>query len=129
MDPKLKRRGGAAFGCNAEDNEPDVHSKAAMAKARLEAKEAEKREKAAEQATKEQLAMEAELAEARRRTASKDAVRRTLLVGVAVWFSSHSHNSIHSPSRPPASPLSRSSQTISDISGRWVAKRRSEADR
>lgn len=72
IDPMLskeRRRGGAAFGCNAEDDEPDVHSKAAIARARMQAKEDAKRAAAAEQHMKQMLAMEEELSEARKRVA------------------------------------------------------------
>jgi len=72
MDPMLskeRRRGGAAFGCNVEDTEPDVHSKAAIARARMQAKEEAKRAAAAEQHMKQMLAMEEELSEARKRVA------------------------------------------------------------
>ena len=72
LDPMLskeRRRGGAAFGCNVEDDEPDVHSKAAIARARMQAKEEAKRAAAAEQHMKQMLAMEEELSEARKRVA------------------------------------------------------------
>jgi len=65
MDPKLARRGGNAFGTNVVEEELDVHSKAAIAKARNDAKAKAKREAAAEAARKEQLEMEDELAQAR----------------------------------------------------------------
>lgn len=71
-DPMLsreRRRGGAAFGCNADDDEPDVHSKAAIARARIQAKEEAKRAAAAEAHMKQMLAMEEELSEARKRVA------------------------------------------------------------
>ena len=72
FDPMLsreRRRGGAAFGCNAEDEEVDVHSKAAIARARIEAKEEAKRQAAAETHKKLMLEMEEELKEARKRVA------------------------------------------------------------
>jgi len=65
MDPALARRGGNAFGTNVVEEAPDVHSKAAIAKARNDAKAKVKREAAAAAAEKEQLEMEAELAAAR----------------------------------------------------------------
>lgn len=64
LDPVL-RRGGHAFGTNLAEEEVDVHSKAAMARARAEAKAAVKREEAAKAALKEQLEMEEELEGAR----------------------------------------------------------------
>jgi ATP-binding cassette subfamily F protein 3 len=72
FDPMLskeRRRGGAAFGCNTEEEELDVHSKAAIAKARIAAKEEAKRAAAAEAHMKQMLAMEEELSEARKRVA------------------------------------------------------------
>jgi len=72
FDPMLsreRRRGGTAFGCNVDDDEPDVHSKAAIARARMDAKEEVKRKAAAEQHMKNMLAMEEELSEARKRVA------------------------------------------------------------
>jgi len=73
QDPMLKRRGAAsaagAYGTNVVNDEPDVHSKAAQARARADAKAEEKRRKAAEEQTREHLAMEAELARRRRETA------------------------------------------------------------
>mmetsp|Transcript_41752 Transcript_41752/g.104344 ORF Transcript_41752/g.104344 Transcript_41752/m.104344 type:complete len:753 (+) Transcript_41752:38-2296(+) len=65
MDPKLARRGGNAFGTNVVEEEPDVHSKASIAKARNDAKAKAKREAAAEAARKEQLEMEEDLSRAR----------------------------------------------------------------
>ena len=72
LDPMLsreRRRGGAAFGTNVEDDEPDVHSKAAIARARIQAKEDAKRLAAAEAHMKQMLEMEEELSEARKRVA------------------------------------------------------------
>ena len=77
LDPMLKRRGGQAFGTNVVEEELDVHSKAAIAKARADAKAQAKRALLAEQAMREQLLMEAELEEARR------AVARARLSGQA----------------------------------------------
>jgi hypothetical protein len=77
LDPMLKRRGGHAFGTNVVEEELDVHSKAAIAKARADAKAQAKRALLAEQAMREQLLMEAELEEARR------AVARARLSGQA----------------------------------------------
>ena len=72
LDPMLsreRRRGGAAFGTNVDDDEPDVHSKAAIARARIQAKEDAKRLAAAEAHMKQMLEMEEELSEARKRVA------------------------------------------------------------
>jgi len=69
VDPMLKRRGGNAFACATQEEEPDVHSKAAMAKARLDAKAEAKRQAAKLEHERQMLAMEEELEEARRSVA------------------------------------------------------------
>ena len=68
LDPVL-RRGGHAFGTNVVEEEVDVHSKAAKARARAEEKANKAREEAAKAALKEQLEMEEELEGARMQVA------------------------------------------------------------
>lgn len=74
-DPGLQRHrraaagGAGSYGTNDEDTGPDVHSKAAAAKARMDAKAEVARIKAAEEQTREHLKMEAELATRRREAA------------------------------------------------------------
>ncbi|MGB1598362.1 MAG: hypothetical protein ACPIOQ_36735, partial [Promethearchaeia archaeon] len=73
MDPMLsreRRRGGQAFGITGKEDEgPDVHSKAAAAQARMQAKQDAKCAAAAEKYRQDMLAMEEELSEARKRVA------------------------------------------------------------
>ena len=65
----LKRRGGNAFACATQEEEIDVHSKAAIAKARLDAKAEAKRQAAKQEHERQMLAMEEELEQARRSVA------------------------------------------------------------
>ncbi|EKX41356.1 hypothetical protein GUITHDRAFT_88450 [Guillardia theta CCMP2712] len=69
VDPMLKRRGGNAFACATQEEEIDVHSKAAIAKARLDAKAEAKRQAAKQEHERQMLAMEEELEQARRSVA------------------------------------------------------------